>query len=58
MWVSPDFLEGTHTPVRSREAGINIMIITKVVGNAGTKVLKRTAKGNVSIGNINSFGFG
>ena len=52
MWVPPDFLEGTHTSVSSRKAGINIVIITQVVGDAGSKVLKCMAEGNISVSNV------
>ena len=57
MWVLPDFFEGTHTPVSSRKAGINIVIITEVVSNAGSKVFKCAAEGNISISNVDFLGF-
>jgi hypothetical protein len=57
MWVPPDFFESTHTPVSSREAGINVVIITEIVGNMGAKVFKCAAEGNISISNIDALSF-
>ena len=57
MRIPPDFFDSTHTLVSSTEPGVNVVIISKVVGNAGAEVFKSEAKDNVSISNINSFCF-
>ena len=57
MWIPPDFFESTHTLVSGREVGINVIFLVEIVGNAGAKVLKCAAEGNISISNIGSLSF-
>jgi hypothetical protein len=57
MWILPDFFEGTHTSVGSSKTGINVIIITEIVGDTGAKVFKGATEGNVSISNVDACSF-
>ncbi len=57
MWVPPNFFESTHTFVGSRETSSDVVVVAKVVGNAGAKLFKCATEDNISISNIYFFGF-